>query len=183
MKPYQEYYSNNPSADRINEVRGEIAAVKDVMVHNIEKVLERGEKMELLVDKTDNLNQQAFQFKKKSTQVIVCSFFLYSCLSAVEREISSSVPCGGKTQSSCSCSFALLPYVAYLTRDDVIRRCPFLGYHLLHRMDCMRHPRLPELSINFSLFLFFFFFNLFLCPSLPLPIPSDPTTLFVALDV
>ena len=25
--------------------------------------------MELLVDKTDNLNQQAFQFKKKSTQL------------------------------------------------------------------------------------------------------------------
>ena len=34
-----------------------------------EKVLERGERMELLVDKTDNLNQQAFQFKKKSTQL------------------------------------------------------------------------------------------------------------------
>jgi len=32
-------------------------------------VLERGERMELLVDKTDNLNQQAFQFKKKSTQL------------------------------------------------------------------------------------------------------------------
>jgi len=64
-----DYYSNNPGADRINEVRGEIAAVKDVMVHNIEKVLERGERMELLVDKTDSLNQQAFQFKKKSTQL------------------------------------------------------------------------------------------------------------------
>lgn len=34
-----------------------------------EKVLERGERMDLLVDKTDNLNQQAFQFKKKSTQL------------------------------------------------------------------------------------------------------------------
>jgi hypothetical protein len=34
-----------------------------------EKVMERGEKMDLLVDKTDNLNQQAFQFKKKSTQL------------------------------------------------------------------------------------------------------------------
>jgi len=35
----------------------------------LEKVLERGERMDLLVDKTDNLNQQAFQFKKKSTQL------------------------------------------------------------------------------------------------------------------
>ena len=88
--PPQDHYSNNPGSDRLNEVRGEIAAVKDVMVQNIgtyhvithnfpsfligqwtfiEKVLERGERMELLVDKTDTLNQQAFQFKKKSTQL------------------------------------------------------------------------------------------------------------------
>eukprot|EP00732_Lithocolla_globosa_P006534 Lithocolla_globosa_v1_NODE_7658_length_917_cov_25.230858.p1 type:complete len:236 gc:universal NODE_7658_length_917_cov_25.230858:842-135(-) len=63
------YYSENPDADRINEVRNEIDTVKNVMVQNIEKVLERGERMELLVDKTDNLNQQAFQFSKRSTQL------------------------------------------------------------------------------------------------------------------
>jgi hypothetical protein len=34
-------------------------------------VLERGERIELLVDKTDNLNQQAFAFKKRSTQLKV----------------------------------------------------------------------------------------------------------------
>lgn len=48
-------------------MRGEIDEVKEVMVANIERVLERGEKIELLVDKTDNLNQQAFRFKKQST--------------------------------------------------------------------------------------------------------------------
>jgi len=62
-----EYYSSNPDADRIRQVHGEIEQVKDVMVHNIERVLERGERIELLVDKTDNLNQQAFAFKKRST--------------------------------------------------------------------------------------------------------------------
>jgi uncharacterized protein HemX len=45
----------------------EIAEVKTVMVQNIERVLERGEKIELLVDKTENLNAQAFRFKKQST--------------------------------------------------------------------------------------------------------------------
>jgi len=64
-----EYYSTNPNADRIKQVHGEIEQVKDVMVHNIERVLERGERIELLVDKTDNLNQQAFAFKKRSTQL------------------------------------------------------------------------------------------------------------------
>ncbi|KAF9562827.1 Vesicle-associated membrane protein [Mortierella alpina] len=62
-----EYFSTNPNADRIKQVQGEIEQVKDVMVHNIERVLERGERIELLVDKTDNLNQQAFAFKKRST--------------------------------------------------------------------------------------------------------------------
>ncbi|KAF9105594.1 hypothetical protein BGX29_011894 [Mortierella sp. GBA35] len=62
-----EYFSTNPEADRIKQVQGEIEQVKDVMVHNIERVLERGERIELLVDKTDNLNQQAFAFKKRST--------------------------------------------------------------------------------------------------------------------
>ena len=39
------------------------------MVDNIEKVLERGEKIELLVDKTDSLNQQSVRFKKHSSQL------------------------------------------------------------------------------------------------------------------
>lgn len=39
------------------------------MVQNIERVLERGEKIELLVDKTENLNAQAFRFKKQSTHL------------------------------------------------------------------------------------------------------------------
>ena len=36
----------------------QVNEVKDVMVENIEKVLERGERIELLVDKTDVLRNQ-----------------------------------------------------------------------------------------------------------------------------
>lgn len=65
----------------MKQVHGEIEQVKDVMVHNIERVLERGERIELLVDKTDNLNQQAFAFKKRSTQLKVkrshCMYSLF----------------------------------------------------------------------------------------------------------
>eukprot|EP00549_Striatella_unipunctata_P016831 CAMPEP_0118702152 /NCGR_PEP_ID=MMETSP0800-20121206/17705_1 /TAXON_ID=210618 ORGANISM="Striatella unipunctata, Strain CCMP2910" /NCGR_SAMPLE_ID=MMETSP0800 /ASSEMBLY_ACC=CAM_ASM_000638 /LENGTH=189 /DNA_ID=CAMNT_0006603267 /DNA_START=39 /DNA_END=605 /DNA_ORIENTATION=+ len=52
--------------DTIGAVKSQIEDVKDVMVQNIEKVLERGEKIELLVDKTDRLNQQAFKFEASS---------------------------------------------------------------------------------------------------------------------
>jgi len=69
LQNQMDYYSNNPNADRINRVRGEIDEVKSVMVTNIEKVLERGERIELLVDRTENLNQTAFKFKKSSTQL------------------------------------------------------------------------------------------------------------------
>jgi vesicle-associated membrane protein 7 len=63
-------YFNTENADRaidnIGQVKSQIDEVKDVMVENIEKVLERGEKIELLVDKTDRLNQQAFRFESSS---------------------------------------------------------------------------------------------------------------------
>ncbi|KAG0312064.1 hypothetical protein BGZ99_009738 [Dissophora globulifera] len=62
-----EYFSTDPDADKIKQVQGEIEQVKDVMVQNIERVLERGERIELLVDKTDNLNQRSFDFKRRST--------------------------------------------------------------------------------------------------------------------
>ena len=36
-------------------LQARIDSVKDIMVDNIDRVLERGEKIELLVDKTDRL--------------------------------------------------------------------------------------------------------------------------------
>merc|ERR1712207_70430 len=62
-----EYYNSpNPNVDSIGIVKNQIEEVKDVMVQNIEKVLERGEKIELLVDKTDRLSKQAFRFQATS---------------------------------------------------------------------------------------------------------------------
>ena len=63
-------YYNSETADRsidnIGTVKSQIDEVKDVMIQNIEQVLERGEKIELLVDKSDQLNQQAFRFESSS---------------------------------------------------------------------------------------------------------------------
>ncbi|KXN65010.1 vesicle-associated membrane protein [Conidiobolus coronatus NRRL 28638] len=60
-------YSNDPNVDRFKQAKNEIEGVKDVMVQNIERVLERGERIDLLVDKTDNLTQSSFIFRKRST--------------------------------------------------------------------------------------------------------------------
>lgn len=68
LRDRMEYYNNrNAQVDNLDKVKDQIDQVKDVMVQNIEKVLERGEKIELLVDKSDRLNQQAFRFQKSST--------------------------------------------------------------------------------------------------------------------
>lgn len=63
------FYNSDPSSDELTKVKSQLDDVKNVMVENIEKVLERGEKIELLVDKTDRLNQAAFKFEKNSKQL------------------------------------------------------------------------------------------------------------------
>jgi vesicle-associated membrane protein 7 len=54
------------SIDNIGAVKNQIDQVKENMVQNISSLLERGERLELLVERTDNLNQQAFRFESSS---------------------------------------------------------------------------------------------------------------------
>ncbi|KAH9297167.1 hypothetical protein KI387_028849, partial [Taxus chinensis] len=64
-----EFYSNDPNADKINRIRGEMTQVRNVMVENIDKVLERGDRLELLVDKTENIQGNTFKFKKQARRL------------------------------------------------------------------------------------------------------------------
>ena len=43
--------------------------MKGIMVENIEKVLERGEKLDLLVDKTELLQEGAFNFRREAKRL------------------------------------------------------------------------------------------------------------------
>ncbi|XP_042504468.1 vesicle-associated membrane protein 711-like [Macadamia integrifolia] len=60
-----DYYSNDPNADRINRLKGEMSQVRNVMIENIDKVLERGDRLELLVDKTAHMQGNTFRFRKQ----------------------------------------------------------------------------------------------------------------------
>eukprot|EP01018_Ginkgo_biloba_P039802 Gb_23049 [translate_table: standard] len=66
LSQQMEYYSNDPNADKINRIRGEMSQVRNVMVENIDKVLERGDRLELLVDKTATIQGNTFRFKKQA---------------------------------------------------------------------------------------------------------------------
>ena len=68
LQKQMDYY-NSSEADSFAQVNSKLDDVKNVMMQNIEMVLERGEKLELLVDKTERLQAQAFQFVKTSRQL------------------------------------------------------------------------------------------------------------------
>ncbi|KAG6489191.1 vesicle-associated membrane protein 711-like [Zingiber officinale] len=61
-----DYYSNDPNADRMNRIKGEMSQVRNVMIENIDKVLERGERLELLVDKTASMQGNTIRFRKQA---------------------------------------------------------------------------------------------------------------------
>jgi vesicle-associated membrane protein 7 len=53
--------------DALSTVRSELSDVNSIMQENIERVLERGERIDLLVDKTDRLGGSARDFRVRST--------------------------------------------------------------------------------------------------------------------
>ncbi|PLB44444.1 synaptobrevin-domain-containing protein [Aspergillus steynii IBT 23096] len=59
-------YNTAPPADSLASARKEIDSVRDIMTENIERVLERGERIDLLVDKTDRLGGNAHDFRMRS---------------------------------------------------------------------------------------------------------------------
>lgn len=57
---------NSGEGDAFSRVQGKLDNVKDVMMQNIDKVLDRGERVELLVEKTDELSRSAQKFQYSS---------------------------------------------------------------------------------------------------------------------
>jgi vesicle-associated membrane protein 7 len=110
LKERMEYF-NNPSSDSFATVNSKIHDVKDVMVKNVEILLERGEKLELLVDKTDRLHQSAFKFERSGRHLRIAlfwkrvkMFFGVSILVILVTWITSSSICGFD-YSKCSKQF------------------------------------------------------------------------------
>eukprot|EP00295_Goniomonas_pacifica_P002062 CAMPEP_0175811836 /NCGR_PEP_ID=MMETSP0107_2-20121207/4056_1 /TAXON_ID=195067 ORGANISM="Goniomonas pacifica, Strain CCMP1869" /NCGR_SAMPLE_ID=MMETSP0107_2 /ASSEMBLY_ACC=CAM_ASM_000203 /LENGTH=215 /DNA_ID=CAMNT_0017123659 /DNA_START=12 /DNA_END=659 /DNA_ORIENTATION=- len=69
LKDQLDYFTQNPELDKTAKVRNEIEDVKGIMVENIDRILERGEKIELLVDKAEQMNEQAVKFRTVSRQL------------------------------------------------------------------------------------------------------------------
>lgn len=66
LKSMLSTYNVAPPSDSLSNARKEIDSVKNIMTENIERVLERGERIDLLVDKTDRLGGSARDFRVRS---------------------------------------------------------------------------------------------------------------------
>lgn len=62
-------YTSSPPADPLRQAQSDLNNVKDIMVQNIDSILQRGERLDLLVDKTDTLAGQAYAFRRGARSV------------------------------------------------------------------------------------------------------------------
>lgn len=62
-------YNTAPPTDELVRAQTELNQVKDIMVQNVEQILSRGERIELLVDKTDTMANQATAFRRGARSV------------------------------------------------------------------------------------------------------------------
>ena len=61
--------SNSSSNIQLTRISERLEEVKGTMVQTIDNIMERGQKLEVLVDKTDNLESCAFQFNRNARQL------------------------------------------------------------------------------------------------------------------
>ncbi|XP_039117193.1 vesicle-associated membrane protein 727 [Dioscorea cayenensis subsp. rotundata] len=70
LKEHMQYCVSHPEEmSKLSKLKAQITEVKGIMMDNIEKALDRGEKIELLVDKTENLQFQADSFQRQGRQL------------------------------------------------------------------------------------------------------------------
>ncbi|MQL73023.1 hypothetical protein Taro_005376 [Colocasia esculenta] len=70
LKEHMSYCTSHPEEmNKLTQLRAQITEVKEITMGNIEKVLDRGDKIELLVDKTELLQFQADSFQKQGRQL------------------------------------------------------------------------------------------------------------------
>ncbi|KAK4482715.1 hypothetical protein RD792_009882 [Penstemon davidsonii] len=85
-----------------------IFQVHTIMVDNIDKILERGDRIELLVDKTATMQDNAFHFRKQSKRLRQALWMknakllvMLTCLIVLLLYIIIAASCGGLTLPSC----------------------------------------------------------------------------------
>lgn len=102
------HYSESRDVDAVSQVHGQIGELKDIMVKNIENITNRGERLELLVNQTENLRNNSVTFRQTSRTLARTMFWrsvrMYCLIAAILLfviYIVISMSCGGLLWSSC----------------------------------------------------------------------------------
>jgi vesicle-associated membrane protein 7 len=69
------YFNDNPQGDKIGKLKNQIEDVKNVMLNNIDEIMERGQRIDNLVDKSEVLLEQADHFEDNARtlkNVMIC---------------------------------------------------------------------------------------------------------------
>ena len=109
LKNKMAYYTSDPSVDPTGKIAREVDEVQVIMRDNIDKVIERGEKVDVLVEKTRNLEHESITFKQRSTKLKVQErnrnyklWFIIACVLLVIIALAVVFPaCGGFELKKC----------------------------------------------------------------------------------
>ncbi|KAM1083433.1 hypothetical protein ACFX13_022254 [Malus domestica] len=70
MKEHMKYIIDHAEEiEKLLKVKAQVSEVKSIMLENIDKAIDRGENLTVLVDKTEDLRSQAQDYKNKGTQM------------------------------------------------------------------------------------------------------------------
>lgn len=93
---------------KIDPIKKQLQEVRDITAQNIDKVLERGEKIDILVDNSAKLQNQSYQFQKSSRRLkntmhlrkFKCYFIISSIIGLFIYFIASII-CGNASLKHC----------------------------------------------------------------------------------
>ncbi|KAL4660068.1 vesicle-associated membrane protein 7-like [Arapaima gigas] len=101
-------YSDHLNLDHVTKMQMQVEELKDIMVRNIDLVAQRGEKLDLLINKTDNLAFSAITFKTTSRSLARAMWMRNVKLTVIAVVVaitvvylSASAACGGPSWPNC----------------------------------------------------------------------------------
>ncbi|KAF2345909.1 Synaptobrevin [Trinorchestia longiramus] len=69
LEQRMDHHNENPNMDAILTMRAQVEDVQETLDRSIRELADRGERLELLVDKTNNLNAASVTFRTRSQEV------------------------------------------------------------------------------------------------------------------
>lgn len=101
-------YSENLSFEKLNEIQGQINDTKQILCEDIDRLVDRGESLHLLVDKSDQMSNASTSFKVTSRNVARSFYWKnirmiigFIILSLIGIYLVVSMSCGGLLWKKC----------------------------------------------------------------------------------